>query len=287
MNRGFEYARTETHHASQPRGEPGVVGTGVLRIRLCQRDGRRGRRDAPARPGRSSRPPDRLLRRHLPAGDGRSTKGLASTSTPATYRAAGTSRRTHKHGVDRDADESLARHRSNCRPPKRTPCRRGLVVDNTFATPYLQQPLSFGADIVVHSTTKYLGGHSDVVGGFTATSDPAVAERLHFLQNAAGAVPRASRLLSGPARRKDPRRAHGAALLRTRSPSSRCSRAPSCRTGNAPFAAPSTPAMTSPSAKCERSAEWSVLPFSQGRRLRRRCASGLRSSPLPKVSSSG
>ena len=64
-----------------------------------------------------------------------------------------------------------------------------VVVDNTFATPYLQQPLALGADVVVHSTTKYLGGHSDVVGGFAATSDPALAERIGFLQNAAGAVP--------------------------------------------------------------------------------------------------
>ena len=63
------------------------------------------------------------------------------------------------------------------------------VVDNTFATPYLQQPLGLGADIVVHSTTKYLGGHSDVVGGFAGVNDGAVAERLAFLQNAAGAVP--------------------------------------------------------------------------------------------------
>jgi cystathionine beta-lyase/cystathionine gamma-synthase len=63
------------------------------------------------------------------------------------------------------------------------------VVDNTFATPYLQQPLALGADIVVHSTTKYLGGHSDVVGGFAGVIDGAVAERLAFLQNAAGAVP--------------------------------------------------------------------------------------------------
>ena len=53
-----------------------------------------------------------------------------------------------------------------------------LVVDNTFATPYLQRPLELGADVVVHSTTKYLGGHSDVVGGFAATNDPTVAERL-------------------------------------------------------------------------------------------------------------
>lgn len=63
------------------------------------------------------------------------------------------------------------------------------VVDNTFATPYLQQPLSLGADAVVHSTTKYLGGHSDVVGGFVATANDEVAERVRFLQNATGAVP--------------------------------------------------------------------------------------------------
>jgi cystathionine gamma-synthase len=64
-----------------------------------------------------------------------------------------------------------------------------LVVDNTFATPYLQRPLELGADIVVHSTTKYLGGHSDVIGGFAATSDPTIAERLMFLQKSLGAVP--------------------------------------------------------------------------------------------------
>ena len=64
-----------------------------------------------------------------------------------------------------------------------------LVVDNTFATPYLQNPLDLGADAVVHSTTKYLGGHSDVVGGFVATNDPTIAERLFFLQKSLGAVP--------------------------------------------------------------------------------------------------
>src|SRR5690349_8846000 len=64
-----------------------------------------------------------------------------------------------------------------------------LVVDNTFATPYLQRPLELGADIVVHSTTKYLGGHSDVIGGFAATNDPTIAERLQFLQKSLGAIP--------------------------------------------------------------------------------------------------
>ena len=63
------------------------------------------------------------------------------------------------------------------------------VVDNTFATPYLQRPLELGADLVLHSATKYLGGHSDVVGGLIATRSDELAERLRFHQNAAGAVP--------------------------------------------------------------------------------------------------
>ncbi len=64
-----------------------------------------------------------------------------------------------------------------------------VVVDNTFATPYLQQPLALGADASVHSATKYLGGHSDVVGGFIAVDDAELADELRFLQNAMGAVP--------------------------------------------------------------------------------------------------
>jgi cystathionine gamma-synthase len=64
-----------------------------------------------------------------------------------------------------------------------------VVVDNTFASPYLQQPLALGADVVLHSTTKYLGGHSDLIGGFLATNDPTVAERLLFLQKSLGGVP--------------------------------------------------------------------------------------------------
>ena len=64
-----------------------------------------------------------------------------------------------------------------------------LVVDNTFASPYLQQPLALGADVVVHSTTKYLGGHSDVIGGALVAADPGLGERLAYHQNAMGAVP--------------------------------------------------------------------------------------------------
>ena len=64
-----------------------------------------------------------------------------------------------------------------------------LVIDNTFASPYLQQPLSLGADVVVHSTTKYLGGHSDVIGGALVVADPELGDRLAYHQNAMGSVP--------------------------------------------------------------------------------------------------
>jgi len=83
-----------------------------------------------------------------------------------------------------------------------------VAVDNTFATPYFQQPLALGAQIVVHSTTKYIGGHSDVVGGVAITDDPELHDRIKFAQNAAGGVPGphdawltmrgAKTLLSGP-----------------------------------------------------------------------------------------
>lgn len=69
------------------------------------------------------------------------------------------------------------------------PGRPLLAVDNTFATPYLQRPLELGADLVVHSTTKYLGGHSDVIGGAIVVKDAELYRRLAFLQNAVGAVP--------------------------------------------------------------------------------------------------
>lgn len=64
-----------------------------------------------------------------------------------------------------------------------------MVVDNTFASPYLQNPLSLGADIVLHSCTKYIGGHSDVIGGALIVNEQALADKLHYIQNAVGGVP--------------------------------------------------------------------------------------------------
>ncbi len=87
-----------------------------------------------------------------------------------------------------------------------------LVVDNTFATPYLQQPLALGADAVVHSTTKYLGGHSDTVGGFVATNDDALAEQLLLPAEVAGRGAGPVRRLARPARDQDARPADAPAL---------------------------------------------------------------------------
>jgi cystathionine gamma-synthase len=85
--------------------------------------------------------------------------------------------------ADIAAVASVAKGASSSHPSPR------LVVDNTFASPYLQQPLALGADAVLHSTTKYLGGHSDVVGGALITDDDELAEQLTFTQNAVGSVP--------------------------------------------------------------------------------------------------
>ena len=112
-------------------------------------------------------------------------------------RALGGADRADPPRLVRVADEPLPadhRHRGICRGDPRAvgperPARPLIVVDNTFASPALQNPLRLGADIVFHSATKYLAGHSDTVVGVAVTSDDAVAERLRFLQNAMGGVP--------------------------------------------------------------------------------------------------
>ena len=94
--------------------------------------------------------------------------------------------RVDRDAVEPDAEDRGPRRRS---PPSRIDAGARVVVDNTFATPALQRPLELGADAVVHSVTKYLGGHSDLIGGAIVTSDDEWIERLAFLTNAVGAVP--------------------------------------------------------------------------------------------------
>ena len=103
-----------------------------------------------------------------------------------------------------------------------------VVVDNTFATPYLQRPVAHGADVVVHSTTKYLSGHSDVVGGFVGTSNEAVAEKDRLPPERHRGGPGAVRLLPRSAGHQDVGRSHGQ-TLRERRRRGRCSGRPPCR----------------------------------------------------------
>ena len=157
------------------------------------------------------------------------------------------------------------------------------MVDNTFATPALQQPLALGADVVVHSTTKYLGGHSDVVGGFVATDDDEVAERVGFLQNAAGAVPgpfdcylvhRGARTLPLRMERHSETAVAVAELLAGHPAVARCSTR----------GCPSTRATRSRPGRCRPSGAWSRSGSPAARRPRSRCAGAPSSSRWPRAS---
>ena len=147
-------------------------------------------------PGRARRLRERRLRRHLPhVLAGVRAEGLPLHVPRRRSEINERSRRAPRRGRALVWLETPTNPLLNIvdiaagRRRRRTRAGALLVVDNTFATPYLQQPLDLGADVVLHSTTKYLGGHSDVVGGFAATNDDAIAERLRFLQKSLGAVP--------------------------------------------------------------------------------------------------
>ena len=146
-----------------------------------------------------------------------------------------------------------------------------VVVDNTFASPYLQQPLSLGADVVIHSTTKYLGGHSDLIGGFIATNDHTVAERVLFLQKSLGAVPGpfdSWLVLRGLKTLAVRMREHCRNAAGGREPSSTGTRRSSrCSTR----ACPRIPATRSPRSRCATSAGWS-RSWPSRRRMRSRSA---------------
>ena len=133
---------------------------------------------------------------------------------------------------------------------------RGSSSTTRSPRPYLQRPLALGADVVVHSSTKYLGGHSDVVGGFVAVTDDALgdAARVRAERGRRGAV--AVRLLPRAARRQDARRSAWTATARTPAPSSRCCSSTPRSSACCTRACPSTPATTSRRARCATSAAW-------------------------------
>ena len=191
---GYEYSRTANPHPPRPGGMPGRAGGRPPRAGVRVRHGGRGLPAAGGlRPGDHVVIPDdayggtfRLLARVLaewgvsyrpvPVSD-IAAVAAALAERPARVLWAETPTNPLLSIADISALADVA-HQAGAL----------LVVDNTFASPYLQQPLALGADAVVHSTTKYLGGHSDVVGGAVVVADPALGERLAFLQNATGAV---------------------------------------------------------------------------------------------------
>ena len=192
---GFEYGRSGNPTRGARDRDRGARERHA-RARLRLRAGRDAGRRLPARPGRPAAHERRRLRRHVAAGG----QGLAPLRHPDRSDRSPRPRRRGRRlrgrqaaadGVDRDPCRIPSEDRSTSAPWPDSLQSPGAitVVDNTFATPYLQRPLELGADLVLHSATKYLGGHSDVVGGLIATRSDELAERLHFHQNAAGAVP--------------------------------------------------------------------------------------------------
>ena len=154
-----------------------------------------------------------------------------------------------------------------------------LVVDNTFASPYLQTPLALGADVVLHSTTKYVGGHSDVVGGALVTSDDELAEELHVHPERHRLGARPVRRLADPARGEDPGACGWSGTATTPSASPSCSPGTRRSSGCSTRACPTTPATRSRPSRCGASAAWCRSPRPAA--ARRRCGSARRPSSSP------
>ena len=177
--------------------------------------------------GRPRRDPGRRLRRHLPAllQGARAVGPRAGRPPPST-----TSTRCGGPATAAPRSCGARRRPTRCSASPTSPpwpsIAHGagalLVVDNTFASPYLQQPLALGADVVVHSTTKYLGGHSDVVGGALVVADAELGERLRYHQNAMGAVAGPFDCVAGAAGHQDARACAWTATATTPRPSSSC-----------------------------------------------------------------
>ena len=180
--------------ARRARREPGRAGGRALRAGVRQRHGRHPRRAVAAAAAATTSSPRRTSTAARGASSPRSSRASASTSRSSTRPIRRTSKRPS--GRKRSCSGWRRRPIRCCTSPTSPRCAAiaaasGIitVVDNTFATPVLQQPLALGADVVVHSTTKYINGHSDVIGGAVLTNDEGLYDELKFLQNAIGAVP--------------------------------------------------------------------------------------------------
>ena len=281
VHKGYDYSRVANPTRTALAAVPRVARVGRARHRVLVRARRGDDAHAPRRPGPARRAHRRRLRRRLPddvAGvraEGLRLRLRARRRVPEP-RATHLDDNTRIVWIETPSNPLLNVVDIRAAADAAHEVGALLVVDNTFATPYLQRPLELGADIVVHSTTKYLGGHSDVVGGFAATNDPTIAERLYFLQKSLGAVPGPFDSLARAARDQDARAAHAEAL-RERDGGRRLARAaPARRARLLPRAADASRATRSRRGRCTTSAAWSRS--SPSRRRRRRRSSRARSS---------
>ena len=231
-------------HPHRPRGRDRGPGGGGARLRVRLRPGRRGHRrplDLPARRPRGH--PRRRVRRHLPPlRQGREGLGprphrrrRSPTSTPCARRSSRAS--TKLVWVETPTNPLLNIGDIEALAAVAHDAGALLVVDNTFASPYLQQPLTLGADVVLHSTTKYCGGHSDVVGGaVVVVRDLELAEKDHLPPERHGRGRRAVRRVPDPPRAQDARGPDGPALRQRREGRGVPDRPPDGRAGHLPRA---------------------------------------------------
>ena len=200
-------------HAHRPRGQPRGAGGGGARLRVRLRPGRRGHPGPGAVPARRPRgDPRRRVRRHVPAlrqgraGLGPRRTAPAPVSDVDAVRAAIRPGQTRLVWVETPTNPLLNIGDIEALAAVAHDAGALLVVDNTFASPYLQQPLTLGADVVVHSTTKYCGGHSDVVGGALVVRDLELAEQVDVPPERHRRGGRPVRRLARAARAQDARR---------------------------------------------------------------------------------
>ena len=172
-HKGFDYSRVAnpTRNALEDAARRARRRAVLRRVRVGARRGERDHRPALGR--RPRRRQRRHLRRHVPAVHPRARALRPDVHVrrhDRSRRGARGDPAEHEDVLDRDADQPDAAHRSTSRRwPRSRRAGQLVVVDNTFCTPYFQSPLALGADVVVHSTTKYIGGHSDVIGGAAMT----------------------------------------------------------------------------------------------------------------------
>ena len=273
---GFEYSRSGNPTRVALETVPGVAGGGrVSGWRSAQAWRRSTRSLSHPAAGRPRGLAPRHLRRDVPAVraglSAREGSALPTWTAPSRRLSSGPSGTdTKTRWIETPANPLLQLVDVRAVAEGRPPDRAALAADNTFSSPYFQRPLTQGADIVMHSTTKYISGHSDVIGGAVVTNDDRLYEAIKFYQNAAGRCTGADGLLARPARAQDAGRPHETARGRTRKHRRIPGRHPEVRKPSIP-AFPAIRSTSWPRPRWTASARWSRSAWTGRRAVRRIC----------------